>query len=52
MNKIEQMLNQYKPYYSGELKTAAWIGFWLFILTWGEPDLVGAVVAMLMNTSG
>ena len=50
MNRIEQWAtNNIRPLYSGEFKTALWIAFWLFILTWGEPDLVGAAVRLLMG---
>ena len=47
MNKLEQLIKRSQQAYSGELKTALWITFWLFILTWGDNDLIGALVNLI-----
>ena len=47
MNKLEQLIKQSQQLYSGEIKTALWISFWLFILTWGDNDLIGAIVNLI-----
>jgi hypothetical protein len=36
--------------YTALYRTALWIAFLLFVLTWGEPDIIGAVVQLLMRS--
>jgi hypothetical protein len=43
-------LSSFKEY-TALYRTALWIAFWTFILTWGEPDIVGALVQLLMRMS-
>ena len=43
--RVSEALKQ--PQHYADMKTALWIVFWVFVLTWGEPDLISSVVKFI-----